>query len=99
VLDDGGVFSVFAGLPHQPSHYRIYATSIEDDVAHDSYFSRFYLHLSSTGELAVLRVGMAGAREEAECVWSSTHCNRVLALVREYRVRGVLLIRSCILLL
>lgn len=70
-VDDRGVFSVFQG--HPDDYYSPIWQSTPPEMDYSLYFSRYYLELTSSGEIAVLN--LKSGDTEPSCVWSSTHCN------------------------
>ena len=85
-LDETGVLRVYRGHPEYPDNAEPLWSSdppAEDPSSYNMYFQRFYLELSSSGELAV-RMLVAGS-SESQCVWSTTSCNVYVALLKEMR--------------
>jgi len=70
-VDDRGVFSVFQG--HPDDYYSPIWQSTPPAMDYSLYFSRYYLELTSSGEIAVLNLKSGDI--EPSCVWSSTNCN------------------------
>eukprot|EP00596_Hydrurales_sp_CCMP1899_P000850 CAMPEP_0119047854 /NCGR_PEP_ID=MMETSP1177-20130426/55401_1 /TAXON_ID=2985 /ORGANISM="Ochromonas sp, Strain CCMP1899" /LENGTH=301 /DNA_ID=CAMNT_0007022951 /DNA_START=156 /DNA_END=1058 /DNA_ORIENTATION=+ len=67
-LDEGGVLRVYGGNPDYPNHTRpIWSSDPPKEEIYSSYFQRFYLELSTTGELAV-RLRESGY-SESQCIW------------------------------
>jgi curved DNA-binding protein CbpA len=82
-LDDNGMFWVLQGHPddiHTAPIWSSEAPGIRKEK-HNVYFSRYYLELSSLGEMAV-RMVTAGSTESV-CIWSTTSCNQYIALMHE----------------
>ena len=85
-LDEVGVLRVYRGHPEYPDNSEPLWSSdppTDDSSEYNSYFQRFYLELSNTGELAV-RMFVAGS-SDSQCVWSTTSCNVYMALLKEMR--------------
>lgn len=79
-LDEVGIFSIFSGLPHT-RHRAIWSSQQLSDVDYFARFKRFYLELSNFGEFAVRMVSTQTG--EPECVWSTTSCNAIKAVLRD----------------
>ena len=82
-LDNVGVLRVFRGHPDYSEHSIPLWSSepIDENLRdYDSYFRRFYVELSGTGELAV-RMLYTGS-SESHCVWSTTSCNEYVARLK-----------------
>ena len=85
-LDEVGILRVYRGHPEYPDNSEPLWSSdppVDDSSEYNSYFQRFYLELSNTGELAV-RMFVAGS-SDSQCVWSTTSCNVYMALLKEMR--------------
>jgi DnaJ domain len=85
-LDNVGVLRVFRGHPDYSEHsIPLWSSEPLDENLSDynSYFRRFYVELSSSGELAV-RMLFTGS-SESHCVWSTTSCNEYVALLKDMR--------------
>lgn len=85
-LDKVGILRVYRGHPEYPDDSEPLWSSdppADDSSDYNSYFQRFYLELSNTGELAV-RMFVAGS-SDSQCVWSTTSCNVYMALLKEMR--------------
>lgn len=83
-LDDDGIFAVYRGHPEGMVVDSIWSTKPPEYVSrHNPYFHRYYLELSSSGELAVRRL-IAGSTD-AECVWSTTSCNLYIAMINDLK--------------
>ena len=78
-LDLNGELKVFAGQPTQPDYYPIWSTTNEDTNNFPSYYKRYFVELSNSGEVSV-RMLVAGSSDEV-CIWSSRSCNRIVASV------------------
>ena len=85
-LDEVGVLRVYRGHPEYPESISPLWSSnppADDESDYSSYFQRFFLELSSSGELAV-RMFVPGS-SEPQCVWSTTSCNVYMALLKDMR--------------
>ena len=78
-LDLRGELKVFAGQPTQPNYYPIWSTTNEDTNHFPSYYKRYFVELSNSGEVSV-RMLVAGSSDEV-CIWSSRSCNRIVASI------------------
>ena len=91
-LDGAGVLHVFAGHPDL-DFTPIWETATQNDDF-PTRFSRYYLELTDTGELAVLK--LEPGDPEASCVWSSFSCDIYVALLLEARIELIRTFRSSI---
>lgn len=83
-LDEEGTLKVYAGSPDYPERSRpIWSSNPPTKEIYRSYFTRFYVELSMSGELAV-RMLEAG-NSESQCVWSTTSCNKYVALLKDVK--------------
>ena len=54
------------------------------DFEQPSFFVRYYLELSSAGELAVR--SLTAGNSDSECLWSTTSCNAYVAALKELQI-------------
>ena len=89
-LDDEGVLRIFRGQ-HDSFSGTVWE-STPPKQQEFSYFTTFFLELTSSGELAVL--SLRTGNTEPECVWSSTACNLYLSLLQELRVETIRILQG-----
>eukprot|EP01038_Epipyxis_sp_PR26KG_P008523 gene8523-11520_t len=87
-LDESGLLQVYAGNPNiMNDYYPIWSSKSSwdsgRDTVYDMYFSRYYLELANNGELAVRQV--TTGEQEVKCIWSTTSCNKYLAMLRDVK--------------
>ena len=87
-LDDTGLLQVFDGHPdfEYSSLWSSELSEGEEDQLYANSFSRYYLELTSNGELAVLK--LKSGEPEPHCVWSTMGCNKYMALFNEARIEA-----------
>lgn len=99
-LDETGRFSVYSGHPESPNYTPVWSTGRErnsNNVEEDSFYSaftRYYLELSSTGELAVRC--LTPGNSDSECLWSTTSCNMYLAALKDLHTKSTTIVRESI---
>ena len=102
-LDDSGVIRIFAGHPDDIHSREVWASSLDDQEMNSlqSFYKRYYLELSDTGELFVL--SLTAGSSEAECVWATTSCNVYIAIMKDVQndvgkklIQGFRLMKSII---
>lgn len=85
-VDGGGVLRVFEGHPEYNFAPIWESHAPEMETVYSSMYSRYYIELTSAGEMAVLR-GTVGDPEPS-CVWSSTSCNPYLSILHEIKIES-----------
>jgi len=95
-LAEDGILRVFRGHPDFPDYRPLWSSDPpnRDSPYFGSYFQRFYLELTNYGELAVYT--LTAGSSEAECVWSTTSCNKFVATLQEVGLRALQGLRSTI---
>lgn len=88
-LADDGILRVFRGHPDFPDYRPLWSSDPpnRDSPYYGSYFQRFYLELTNQGELAVYT--LTAGSSEAECVWSTTSCNKFIATLQEVKMQSL----------
>lgn len=87
-LDNSGVLHVFDGHPdfEYSSLWNSELAEGEEGQFYANSFARYYLELTSNGELAVLK--LKTGEPEPHCVWSTMGCNKYVALFNEARIEA-----------
>jgi len=93
-IDDSGFFRVYSGHPSQMNVRAIWSSDPPKiPEAHFSlYFRRYFLYLSSDGELSVNFVD--SHYHTPQCVWSTSYCNSYVAIAQKYNTIVKSLLKS-----